>query len=201
MCEKRLHYCFKMPSCDRSALLKIDSRLSTDELNSMVFLCRDIIGNSQLGHIRRAIDLIQQLEKKFDERLIGEVKYTWIDLFKELLFHAGRMDLLKVISSNKETIKEQVKFISLVDSFTLLLFEIRQEIIPTELEHLKFQYGGDISNIDAVTDPLDFFIALERRANIGPDTLETLEDMITTINRQDILRKIQKYKSRHSGKL
>ena len=146
-----------MPSCDRSALLKIDNHLSTDDLNSMVFLCRDIIGNSQLGCMRRAIDLIQQLERKFDERLIDEVNYTWIDLFKELLFHAGRMDLLKTIGSNKETIKAQLKVISLVDSFTLLLFEIRQKISPDELDSLKFQYSGDSSNIDTVKRSSELF--------------------------------------------
>ena len=195
--EATLAPCSKMPSCDRSTLLRIDNHLSTDDLYSMVFLCRDIIGISQLGHIHRAINLTEQLERKFGEHVIDGINYTWIDLFKELLFHAGRMDLLKFMGSNKDTIKKQLKVISLVNSFTLLLFEIRQAIIPEDLDVMKFQYYGDTSNTAAITDPLDFFMALERQVVIGPNVLEPLEEMIESTNRWDILRKIQKYKSRH----
>ena len=178
----------------QAKLLHVDKSLSSDDLNSMVFLCREIVGKAQLGKLTRGIHLIEDLQKKFPEKSVEKKTYTWFHLFKELLYHAGRKDLLRSLGTTKDVLAEQIKTNSLVDPFTLLLFEIGQQIIPKELNDIKFIYfQSNWAQVENVDDPITVFMMLETSDIIGKSRLHALKEVVEAIKRRDILKKIDCY--------
>ncbi|KAG8558893.1 hypothetical protein GDO81_017178 [Engystomops pustulosus] len=169
-----------------SKLYKIDSELTQEDLESLKFLCLDLLPNKRLLAIKSNLDLFQELEK---QSLIEESSYG---LLAELLYIIGQHSLLKILDTNKWAVRDTLKENSIVSLYRKMLFELYEDITSEDLRSLLFLLKIP-KKYEENKKFLDVLIYLEKNDQISEDNLDVLEMAVRNVS-QELLRKISDYK-------
>ena len=86
----------------RRILKEIDEELDSQEVAVMCFLCRDNLPGAKLEKISRGLELMTELESK------GHISSFSSRFLTELLYRAGRLDLLKKLNYNFRTVQAEM---------------------------------------------------------------------------------------------
>ena len=86
----------------RRILKEIDEEVDSREVDAMCFLCRDNLPGAKLEKVSRGLELFTELESK---GLISSFNNRFL---LELLYRAGRLDLLKKFHHNVRTVQAEM---------------------------------------------------------------------------------------------
>ena len=86
----------------RRILKELDEELDSEEVAAMCFLCRDNLPGAKLEKVSRGLELLTELESK---GLISSFNNRFL---LELLYRAGRLDLLKKFNHNVRTVQAEM---------------------------------------------------------------------------------------------
>ncbi|CAJ0926163.1 unnamed protein product [Ranitomeya imitator] len=115
-----------------STLVSIDNELSQEDLESLKFLCSDVLPNKKLLTIKSSLELFTELQKK---GLFEDDRY---DFLAELLYIIGQHSLLKVLETSKWHVQEALKEKSTVSLYRQMLFQLYENITSDDLRTILF---------------------------------------------------------------
>ncbi|XP_073515651.1 FAS-associated death domain protein [Phyllobates terribilis] len=86
-----------------------------------------------------------------------------------------------------------------MDNFPKLLLEISEKLDERELESMKFLCSKKIvkKKMEMIKSPLDLFRQLQELTDISEDDLTFLISLLTTINRFDLVKKVELFLGQH----
>ncbi|KAM3917375.1 caspase-10 isoform 2-T2 [Leptodactylus fuscus] len=166
-------------------LISIESELTQEDLESLKFLCLDLVSSKKLLAIRSNLDLFKELQKN---SLLDEDQY---ELLAELLYIIGQHSLLKHLGTDKWTMQNTLKRKRTVSLYRRMLFELYENISSEDLKTILF-----ILNIPKKYEEnktfLEVLYYLEKNDQLSEDKLDVLEKAVAKVS-PDLLRKIKDY--------
>ncbi|XP_044158711.1 caspase-8-like [Bufo gargarizans] len=175
-----------MDSCNDTLFL-IDSELTQEDLDSLKFLCSDLLPNKRLLAIKSNLDLFGELQK---QELIEEGKY---DFLAELLYIIGQHSLLKNLGTSKPAVQEALKKKRTVSSYRHMLFQLYEDITSEDLRSIRFLLSIPKKYEENKMTFLDILYYLEKNDQLSEDNLDTLEKAVSRVS-LELLKKIYDYK-------
>ncbi|XP_056390096.1 caspase-10 [Hyla sarda] len=167
-------------------LFSIDSQLAQEDLESLKFLCVDLISNKRLLAIKSSLDLFRELQK---QSLLEEDKY---DLLAELLYIIGQHSLLRILGTNKWIVQETLKKKRNVSSYRQMLFELYEDITSEDLKSIIFLL--DVPKKYSENKKfLDILCYLEKNDQLSETKLDVLEKVLGVVS-LELLKIIDDYK-------
>ncbi|XP_069589699.1 caspase-8-like [Ranitomeya imitator] len=169
-----------------STLVSIDNELSQEDLESLKFLCSDVLPNKKLLTIKSSLELFTELQKK---GLFEDDRY---DFLAELLYIIGQHSLLKVLETSKWHVQEALKEKSTVSLYRQMLFQLYENITSDDLRTILFLL--DIpKKYEEGKKFLEVLSYLEKNEQLSEDNLDVLEKAVRIVS-PELLRKINDYK-------
>ncbi|XP_069341476.1 caspase-10 [Eulemur rufifrons] len=168
----------------RERLLIIDSRLGAKDVEQLKFLCRDFVSPKKLETCRSALDIFNLL---LAAELLSEEDSFFL---AELLYILDWKSLLKHLNYTKEQVESLLPTQRKVSLFRNLLYELSEDIVPENLQHMIFLLGDSIPKIPMTS--LGLLSYLEKQDKIDEDNLTLLKDLCEkTVPK--LVEKIEKY--------
>ncbi|XP_044934487.1 caspase-10 [Mustela putorius furo] len=169
----------------RGKLLTIDSKLGSQDVEALKFLCRDCISHKELEKASSASDIF--------DHLLAEEQLSEEDSFflAELLYLIKQKSLLRLLNQTKEQVESLLPTRGRVSLFRKLLYELSESISSDNLKNMIFLQRDSIPKIQMTS--LSFLAYLERQGQIDEDNLKLLEDLCRRVV-PNLVRKIEKYK-------
>ncbi|XP_032715977.1 LOW QUALITY PROTEIN: caspase-10 [Lontra canadensis] len=169
----------------RGKLLTIDSKLGSQDVEALKFLCRDCISHKELEKASSALDIF--------DHLLAEEQLSEEDSFflEELLYLIKQKSLLRHLNQTKEQVESLLPTRGRVSLFRKLLYELSESISSDNLKNMIFLQRDSIPKIQMTS--LSFLAYLERQGQIDEDNLKLLEDLCGRVV-PNLVRKIEKYK-------
>ncbi|XP_020667408.3 CASP8 and FADD-like apoptosis regulator isoform X1 [Pogona vitticeps] len=172
-----------------AALLhQIEQELDLDEKETMLFLCRDLIPEGSEMDVRK---LFVALNEKEMLAPLG---------LPELLYRVKRFDLLKkLLNMGRAAVESSLaRCPPMVSRYRVLMSEINEDLDKDDLSSLVFllmsERGGSHMKMAKDKSFLSIVVDLEKRDRISPGHLDLIEDCFRHIHRNDLVKRIQKYK-------
>ncbi|XP_069839431.1 caspase-8-like [Dendropsophus ebraccatus] len=169
-------------------LFEIDSQLTQEDLDSLKFLCTDLITNKKLMMVKSSLDLFKELQK---QSLLEENKY---DLLAELLYIIGQHSLLKSLGTNKWNVQEALKRKRTVSLYRQMLFQLYEDITSDDLRSIIFLLEIPKKH-EENKKFLDILCYLEKNDQLSEDKLDVLEKVVSLVS-QDLRKIIDDYKKK-----
>lgn len=91
------------PRSYRFILKDLSDKLSKRDLGMIKFICADHVPASELEKLDNGFNVWKSLE---DKGYLGQNDYT---LLEEILYLAGRIDLVRTLSSNVKKVENRIK--------------------------------------------------------------------------------------------
>ncbi|XP_077997919.1 caspase-10-like [Glandiceps talaboti] len=185
----------------RKILKNVDDNLMSRDLNSLKFLCRDLIATGKLETAQKPRDIFQELEYKGylgpGDKLL---------FLADLLNRIHRVDLIKKlgIGNTKEIqalLKQQHRPGPKFNNFRLLLISVCDNLTNDDLDSMKFycQPFMNKSVLEDIDDAPSLLSYLEQRDHISEDNVDFLEEMIELLGNEELSNQIQQYKDTYSS--
>ncbi|XP_029789946.1 caspase-10 isoform X2 [Suricata suricatta] len=169
----------------RERLLIIDSKLETQDVEGLKFLCRDWISDKKLEKYSSASDI-------FDHLVAAELLSKEDPFFlAELLYILKQNLLLRYLHQSREQVESLLPTRRRVSLFRNLLYELSEGISSENLKDMVFLTRELIPKTQMTS--LSFLAYLEKQALIDEDNLVLLEDLCRKVV-PNLTRKIEKYK-------
>ncbi|XP_049628872.1 caspase-10-like [Suncus etruscus] len=169
----------------RRKLLYIDSQLGSEDVESLKFLCRDLVSHGKLKRCTRALDVFHLL---LTEKEMTEKDHI---VLVELLTMVKK-SLLQTLSYKIEDVERQGK----ISLFRQLLYKLSTNITQEDLKPMGFLVKNDISG--TWESPLDWLTRLEEEDKISETSLEYLEE-IFELTKRSLLAYINDYKKERNA--
>lgn len=171
-----------------SKLFSIDSQLTQEDLESLKFLCSDLLGNKKLLAIKSNLDLFKELEK---QSLVVEDD---CDLLAELLYIIGQHSLLRTLGTSKQAVKEALKKKRSVSLYREMLFQLYEDITSEDQKDIIYLLKVPKKHEESKKF-LDVLHYLEKSDQLSENNLELLENAVGIVS-QGLLRIINDYKNK-----
>ncbi|XP_034042578.1 caspase-8 isoform X2 [Thalassophryne amazonica] len=153
-------------------LLHIGNNLQKAEVQSLNFLCTDILRQS-LSSVESASDLFTRL---LDQDHLSAKNPQ---LLADLLFTIKRTRLVREFGLNDYLSTTQ----SSISPYRKLLYNLSEEITDDDLKHMKFLLSRKLprTKLEKNMTTLDVFLAMERMDLLGNTKLNLLEELLKNI--------------------
>ncbi|CAN2389152.1 cysteine-type endopeptidase activity involved in apoptotic signaling pathway, partial [Pristimantis euphronides] len=172
----------------KKTLYFIDSQLTQEDLESLKFLCLNLLPNKKLLAIKSNLDLFEELEK------YGHIEANSHHLLFELLYIIGQHSLLKTLGTNKLAIQQSLNTKRTVSLYRHMLFQLHEDITSEDQRDIVF-----LLNIPKKFEQnkkfLEILYYLEKNDLLSEDNLDVLENAVQKTS-PDLLRKINDFKKR-----
>ncbi|KAM4026138.1 caspase-8-like [Anomaloglossus baeobatrachus] len=167
-------------------LVSIDNELSQEDLDSLKFLCSDLLPPKKLLSIKSSLELFTELQKI---SLLEEDKY---DLLAELLYIIGQHSLLKVLATTKWRVQEALREKRTVSLYRQMLFQLYENITSDDLRTILFLLGIP-KKYEEGKKFLEVLSYLEKNDQLSENKLDVLENAVGYVS-PDLHKKINEYK-------
>ncbi|XP_027729487.1 caspase-10 isoform X3 [Vombatus ursinus] len=172
-------------------LLSIDEKLELEDLESLKFLCSDLITPKNIEGIKSAHQLFQ---KFMDEDLLNKEDCF---LVAELLFLIKQHYLLQNIGYTKEKVVKELSTKGKISSYRVMLYNLSEEVTKDDFEYIKFLMHKDIPK------PLTSFLSLlrhmEKQELLSENNLEMLVKVCQPLS-SNLTKRINQYKNEKKEK-
>ncbi|XP_066263717.1 caspase-8-like isoform X1 [Branchiostoma lanceolatum] len=176
----------------RRALKDIDDDLTSGDIASLKFLCRDFIPAAKLENAKGSLDVFRHLENK---GLLGQNNLMFLT---ELLYRIQRADLLRKLSWRPEQVSREIgRGRALLNPFRVMLLEVSEELTNRDFDDMKFMAAAYISRnkLETVDSFLSLAIALEQGMHLSSDNVQVLHELLQTHERPDLKNIVQNYEA------
>ncbi|KAL3854129.1 hypothetical protein ACJMK2_013407 [Sinanodonta woodiana] len=173
-------------------LIEVDDELGDEDVANLKFLCRDFIPVAKLEKASRAIDIFEILENS------GKIQVGNVDFVLECLIEMHRLDLVKKIGFDPNSVKEKAGQGSCLGPtpFRKLLFELAEDLSDDEVKRAKFFLKSEYlkrGNLQAIETAQELFILLEKEGKLSVENVQVLYDIFKTIKREELVRQVEQY--------
>ncbi|XP_062972257.1 CASP8 and FADD-like apoptosis regulator isoform X2 [Elgaria multicarinata webbii] len=168
-------------------LHQIEQELDSDEKETMLFLCQDLVPDLPVPDVRKLLLALNARE------MLTPVSLS------ELLYRMKRFDLLKkVLGIGRAAVEANLATCpQMVSKYRVLMTEINEDLDKDDLTSLVFLLMNDLgmSHVKMAKDKsfLSVITDLEKLDLVSPNRLDLLESCFLNIHRKDLAKKIQKY--------
>ncbi|XP_060113092.1 CASP8 and FADD-like apoptosis regulator [Heteronotia binoei] len=166
-------------------LYQMEQELDKDEMDTMAFLCQDLVPDLPAPDVRMLLVALNERELLTASTLA------------ELLYRMKRFDLLKKILGTSRTAVETslARNPRLLTPYRVLMTEIKEHLDKEDLESFVFLLLCN-SSMKKVKEKsfLGIINELEKLELVSPHQLDFLENCLMNIHRKDLVKKIQKYR-------
>lgn len=169
----------------RTLLLKIIHKLTTTDLEELVFICEDVLSESTAEEIQSATSLFRALEHR------GKLSPQDYNYLRECLTNIGRDDLASLLPEN-QTNK------SLISLSGLSLNEINGSTLKSAAKKTMLYISNQLRKRDLdkmaylceceAKGGIDLIQTLERNGKISDGNHDYLSGVLTEIGRNDLGR-------------
>ncbi|NXR61909.1 CASP8 protein, partial [Rhadina sibilatrix] len=175
-------------------LFEVSEALVTEELAALKFLSLEHVPRGKLENIQEPKAFFEVLQEK---DLIGPGNLSFL---KELLYRISRIDLLTAhLGSSREEMERELRVPgrAQVSAFRQLLYEIAEDLIPENIESMKFLLQELLTGNERQENAsmLQIFLKMELKMIIKEDNLTVLKDLFQEV-RPDIKKKIDAYEEK-----
>ena len=185
----------------RSSLKSIADRLSSGDIESMSFMCEEIVPLSELEKVKNGIQLFSILQR------LNKISEGDTDFLRKLLNSVGKEHLMKRLddgeTSNPRTVASQNAVggprIGRVSSgedtaYKTLLVTIANGLTPFNVSEMVYLSADYLRGVQPKSrTALEFFTFLEQRNKLGPRYLHTLHVLLSEVKREDLAQKIANF--------
>ncbi|KAM6463270.1 CASP8 and FADD-like apoptosis regulator isoform 1-T2 [Liasis olivaceus] len=167
-----------------SLLYQLEQELDTDEKETMLFLCRDLVPDLCMPDVQQLLTALNEKEM-----------LTTINL-SELLYRLKRFDLLKrFLGTGRAAVEATLaNHPRMLSKYRVLMAELNEDLDKEDLRSLSFLLKNDFGTSHKEKSFLAIITDLEKLDLISPDHLDLIEKCFLTIHRTDLAKKIEKYK-------
>lgn len=167
----------------RKLLYRLGESLSRQDVDSLIFMCRDVIPVARMERVQSAVDLW--------EALSGAGKLTKSDLsYLSLLMDSiGRQNLLVDLQAHGFSVVAPVKNAEYM--FHESLLKVAHNLSSIEVKELTYMFHE--LNSDKVFSATQMFLMLLQRQIISPTNLQPLCGGLEVIGRSDLTNYISHY--------
>nr|XP_020022447.1 LOW QUALITY PROTEIN: caspase-10 [Castor canadensis] len=166
-------------------LLSIDSSLGVQNVESLKFLCINLVSKKKLEKCSSASDIFNHLME--EELLCNEDPF----ILAELLYTTKQNHLLQHLSYTKAQVETLMPTRKKVSLFRNLLFELSEGINSQTLKNMIFLLRERIPKTKMTS--LSLLAHLEKQDEIKEDNLTLLEDLCKKVA-PHLLKMIENYK-------
>eukprot|EP00079_Xenopus_tropicalis_P030694 XP_012826880.1 PREDICTED: caspase-8-like [Xenopus tropicalis] len=171
----------------QEVLLDISENITTEEKDAMIFLCEGKITAHDTENISYARQLFHCLHKR------GHITQEDLSLLKELLYRIRRIDLLtNKLKTTKEQMERDLKQRAHISLYRVQLYNISLELSTKQIEDLKF-----LLKLNRNISMLEILLKMEREGSLSQTSLGKLKDLLTNLNRLDLVKKIEAVEKNH----
>nr|XP_020826504.1 caspase-10 isoform X3 [Phascolarctos cinereus] len=167
-------------------LLSIDEKLELEDIESLKFLCSDLITPKTLEGIKSAHQLFQ---KFMDEDLLNKEDCF---LVAELLFLIKQYYLLQNIGYTKEKVLQELSTKGKISSYRVMLYNLSEEVTQLDFEYIKFLMHKDIPK--TLTSFLSLLRHMEKQELLSENNLEMLVKVCQPLS-SNLTKRISQYKN------
>ncbi|XP_026523684.1 CASP8 and FADD-like apoptosis regulator isoform X1 [Notechis scutatus] len=171
-------------SMPASLLYQLEQELDTDEKETMLFLCGDLMPDVPMS------DVLQLLTTLNEKEMLSTINLS------ELLYRLKRFDLLrKFLGTGRAAVEANLaKHSQMLSKYRVLMTEINEDLEKEDLRSLSFLLKNHLDTSHKEKSFLAIITDLEKLDLISPMHLDLIENCFLTIHRRDLAKKIQKYK-------
>lgn len=171
----------------REAVMIVDNELHDDDVKTLKFLCQNLVPGNKVNRVKTAHELMDLLESR---NLLSSVNY---DLIPDLLQCIGRIDIVESLGYNEEEVlTNRDRGLCQINPFYILLCTISDDLSDEDVKKMAFLYGK-IPRSQALSSGLDVFTTMIHHKTAGPDNIQALKDIFMSIQRNDLVTKLENY--------
>lgn len=170
----------------RKLLYRVGESLPRQDLDSLTFMCHDVIPVARMERVRCATDLWQALTER------GKLTKNDLSYLTLLMGSIGRESLLGELQAQGFPVLVPVKNAEYL--FKESLLKVAHNLSSTDVKELTYLFQENIRlNSDKVFSATQLFQMLLQRQIISPSNLELLWDGLVDIGRTDLTNHIGHY--------
>ena len=174
----------------RKLLFRISEKLSRQDLENLIFVCRDVIPVSRMERVRSATELFQALSER-GKLAVNDVSYLariLSSIQKGYLLHDLEMAGYHVpISPSQSTRSNDYMFQE-------CLVKVAQDLSSLDVEKLSFVLASVLhQSPDKIFSATQLFQIMQQRQHITATNLRPLYESLVEIGRKDVTNHINTY--------
>ena len=167
----------------RKLLHRLGENLSRQDLDSLTFMCRDVVSVARMERVQSSSDLWQALTER------NKLSKNDLSYLALLMSSIGRENLLDGLQTNGFSILTPVKSAGCL--FLESLLKIAQNLSSTEIKDMTYLF--EEINSDNVFSATQLFQTLLQRQIISPTNVQRLCDSLVALGRCDLTDHISHY--------
>ena len=170
----------------RTQLYRLGEQLTRQDLDSLTFLCRDIIPVARMERVRSPTDLWQALSER------GKLSKHDLSYLTSLLNSIDKVNLLEGLQEHgfpTGSLQRDAEY-----KFKEDLLKVALSLTATEVKELSYLFQAWVQiNPDKMFSATQMFQVLLQRQIISPSNIEPLFEGLENIGRSDITKYIACY--------
>ncbi len=176
----------------RKLLFRLSEKLSSQDLDSLTFLCKGTLRASRVDKVRSGTELFQALTER------GKLSASDLCFLVQILTSIGKDNLLSELEAAGFPILVSPQSPDQDYMFQECLVRVAQELAASEVEKLVFVLGSSLGHLNSekVFSATQFFLILQQRQFITVSNLQPLYDALLEIGRKDASSHINMYLQR-----
>jgi len=170
----------------RAQLYRLGEKLTRQDLDNLLFLCRDIIPVARMERVRTATDLWQALSER------GQLSKQDLSFLATLMDSIDRPTVLDDFLAQGFVVDSPKKSPSYL--FLESLLKVGQSLTASEVKDLSYMLQGSVQvTPDKVFSSTQMFQVLLQRRVISPTNVKPLTTVLESIGRADATRYLANY--------
>lgn len=176
----------------RKILFRLGEKLTSQDLDSLIFVCRGTLRASRLDRVRSGTELFQALSER------GKLSADNLTYLSQILASVGKENLLGDLEAAGFLTSPPPKSSDRDYMFQECLVKIAQDLTSLDVEKACFVLGSSLGNLDPqkVFSATQLFQILQQRQFITINNLRLLYDALMEIGRKDATSHINAYLQR-----
>ncbi|KAJ8320078.1 hypothetical protein KUTeg_001665 [Tegillarca granosa] len=172
----------------RKNLVEIGEELGKVDVESLKFLCKDVLPRRSIQKMDRATQIFISLLEK------GKLKPDDGDFLLQCLYYMKKHNIIKKLGYRCEDIEKNIKEKKYkVTPYRAMLFELSEDLDTDEIETIKFsikeKYSMKKNQMDRLRSGLNIMDTLETDGHIDETNVKDLENFILQVLGRDDLKK------------
>uniref|UniRef100_A0AAY4ARR8 CASP8 and FADD-like apoptosis regulator n=1 Tax=Denticeps clupeoides TaxID=299321 RepID=A0AAY4ARR8_9TELE len=165
--------------------------LDKKDVRMMTYLCSGLLTQGCVEDLRGALMSLGQNAGASHGREAPQV-------LMELVYHLKRFDILKkVLGTSKQEVEQMLRHGCVLSDYRVFIVDLSEDLGKEDLRSLIFLLHDRLPHgkLDEATSFLDLVAELEKLDEVSGENLDLVVQCFRSIQRQDLVKRIQKFQS------
>lgn len=176
----------------RKLLYRLGEKLTPQDLDSLIFICRGTLRASRMERVRSGTELFQALSER------GKLSANDLSYLVQILASIGKDNLLDDLAAAGFPTSVSSKPVDKDYMFQECLVKVAQDLQSVDVEKATFVLGSTVEHLNTqkIFSATQLFQILQQRQIITVGNLRPLYDVLLEIGRKDCTSHINLYLQR-----